>query len=108
MRAEWIDQHLEDKGACGIPPPDNENEGIRFYPNPFNSSGNIVIQATSSGPFNLEVIDMLGRTILKQQLTVYQGENKIALNTHTWQKGIYLMKTSSISGTMKMIKIMKK
>lgn len=107
LRAEWIDQHLEDKGACGIPSPDNENEGIRFYPNPFNSSGNIVIQATSSGPFNLEVIDMLGRTILKQQLTVYQGENRIALNTQTWQKGIYLVRTSSIIGKMKMIKIMK-
>lgn len=107
LRAEWIDQHLEDKGACGIPPTENENSSIRFYPNPVNMNGILVIQAESSGPFNLVIIDMLGRTILKKQLTIYQGENRIELDTQTWQKGIYLLRTTNISGAIRMIKIMK-
>jgi hypothetical protein len=107
-RADWIDQNLEDKGACGINQnPNVENPGYRFFPNPFNSRGYLQFQSIESGIIMVQIKDMLGRAIMKKQYSVFPANNKIELDTEKLQKGLYLIVITDTQNMVHTIRILK-
>lgn len=67
---------------------------IKVIPNPLirGSIATISFEATERATVNLNVLDMSGRTVLRQQNNVEQGTNSIPLNNFTTlQPGTYIL-----------------
>ncbi|MEN9885377.1 MAG: hypothetical protein RLZZ420_2594 [Bacteroidota bacterium] len=107
-RADWIDQNLEDKGACGTNQNTNvENLAFKFFPNPFETRGYLQFQSVESGVITVYIKDMLGRTIMKKQYSIFPGNNRIELDTQVMRKGIYHVTITDIRNTVQTIRILK-
>lgn len=65
--------------------------GLSVYPNPFNSSGNIIFQSDKAGIAELSIYDQTGRLVSKPQSSVwiYRGENRIPLAMDGYPSGYY-------------------
>jgi len=99
QRAEWIDFNLQNKGACGDWPADNnENIIIKAFPNPFNNQGNISIQAKETQGVRLTVIDMHGKTMTQTFKNIFRGNNNLSLDAAAWPAGIYQVTLTTITG----------
>ncbi len=99
QRAEWIDFNLQNKGACGDWPADNnENIIIKAFPNPFNNQGNISIQAKETQGIRLTVIDMHGKTMTQTFKNIFRGNNNLNLDAAAWPAGIYQVSLTTITG----------
>ena len=99
QRAEWIDFNLQNKGACGDWPADNnENIIIKAFPNPFNNQGNISIQAKETQGVRLTVIDMHGKTMTQTFKNIFRGNNNLNLDAAAWPAGIYQVSLTTITG----------
>jgi hypothetical protein len=71
------------------------------YPNPAHDK--LFIETNQSTALNIEVIDALGKMILKEN---HSGETKISVNINHLPKGIYFLKISS-GGVFKVVRLVK-
>ncbi|MGN6297558.1 MAG: PA14 domain-containing protein [Ginsengibacter sp.] len=65
--------------------------GVTAYPNPFANSINVTITG-EAGPYNLLLIDALGRTLWVKKGTKSDGTYQQIINTSSIQKGIYFLR----------------
>jgi CotH kinase protein/Secretion system C-terminal sorting domain len=99
QRTEWIDFNLQNKGACGDWPVDNnETIIIKAFPNPFQNSGNVSIQVKEAQGIRLMVIDINGRTMTQTFKNVFRGTNNVSLDASGWPAGIYQIILSTVTG----------
>jgi len=61
------------------------------YPNPGNNKITIPVFLTETQSLKVEVIDMLGKTILSEKRNGIKGVNLVQLQTEKWGSGIYLL-----------------
>lgn len=61
-------------------------ENLKFYPNP--SHGEFIVKSGYETPLSMQVVDVLGRSVLKAQ-RISKGENRI--DTSGLSKGVYLL-----------------
>lgn len=64
---------------------------LQVGPNPIEPSSKLVIETTLSEPFDLEVIDLQGRTLLQTQL---RGGQPFPIGSQGLPSGMYLLKAS--------------
>ena len=99
QRAEWIDFNLQNKGACGDWPSDNnENIIIKAFPNPFRNSGNISIRSKETQGIRLTVIAINGKTMTQTFKNIFRGNNNISLDANGWPAGVYQVILTTITG----------
>jgi hypothetical protein len=99
QRAEWIDFNLQNKGACGDWPSDNnENIIIKAFPNPFRNSGNISIRSKETQGIRLTVIAINGKTMTQTFKNIFRGNNNISLDANGWPSGVYQVILTTITG----------
>ena len=99
QRAEWIDFNLQNKGACGDWPSDNnENIIIKAFPNPFRNSGNISIRSKETQGIRLTVIAINGKTMTQTFKNIFRGNNNISLDANGWPAGIYQVILTTVTG----------
>ena len=99
QRAEWIDLNLQNKGACGDWPADNNQDIIiKAFPNPFQDKGNISIQVKDAQGIRLMVIDMNGRTMTQTSKNVFKGANNVSLDAASWPAGVYQIILTTVTG----------
>ncbi len=99
QRAEWIDFNLQNKGACGDWPADNNKDIIiKAFPNPFQNKGNINIQVKDAQGVRLLVIDMNGRTMVQTSKNVFRGSNNVSLDAESWPAGVYQIILTTVTG----------
>ena len=99
QRAEWIDFNLQNKGACGDWPSDNnENIIIKAFPNPFRNSGNINIRSKETQGIRLTVIAINGKTMTQTFKNIFRGNNNISLDADGWPSGIYQVILTTVTG----------
>ena len=108
QRTEWIDLNLQNKGACGDWPADN-NEAfiIKAFPNPFQSSGNISIQVKEAQGIRLMVMDMNGRTMTQTFKNVFRGTNNVSFDASRWPAGIYQITLTTVTGEVHKYRMIK-
>ena len=61
------------------------------YPNPGNNKITIPVFLTETQSLKVEVIDMLGKTILSEKRNGIKGVNLVQLQTEKWGSGIYFL-----------------
>ena len=74
-----------DANAIGIETAKEELFG-QFYPNPCHGKASISIDNNSN--YQVNVVDMMGRSLLSQNLQA-GSSNTFSINTTTWSRGIY-------------------
>lgn len=80
---------------------------LRVYPNPFRSVLKLEIEANSSGPGNLVLAGMDGRTLIRKQINLRSGINEILLpETAGLTNGTYVLKliVQKEESTIKVVK----
>lgn len=72
-------------------------EIITLFPNPNNGSGSFAILSPISERMNLEIIDVLGRVVYSNIISVSSGKNIVPFNLDSQTKGVYFLRVSSPS-----------
>jgi glucose/arabinose dehydrogenase len=79
----------------------SENSSIRLlslYPNPNNGDFTLKIYLTTDELLNAEVIDVIGKTIYREDIHAESGIHTIPMNLKQFAKGIYSLKVSGKNG----------
>lgn len=84
-----------DTTVVSTKPPSTTINEINLYPNPTNGVININLGNNTLKNANLQVIDLLGKVILTEQLTT----QKTTLNLNNYRKGIYFVRFSNENGS---------
>ena len=80
---------------------------INLYPNPFNSSFDLRLNAEANYSIMLSIVDMTGRKVLENQYSLTKGENIVSVSgLENIPAGIYFMRLDNeiTSVTLKVIK----
>lgn len=65
---------------------------MSVYPNPFVNHAMLSFKASQEGQLDLEIVDLLGRQINQQKVSVSSGDNQLEISTETLRtKGTYLL-----------------
>ena len=67
----------------------------RIYPNPTSGLTNIEINLEESSDVNLQVLDLMGRTITSQNLGTLSGNNRMVYDVSELNDGIYLFRVTA-------------
>lgn len=64
---------------------------INLFPNPNNGQFEVNFNAKKGADVNIDVIDIVGKTILSQSLRNFSGFVKQAIDMKNFSKGVYLL-----------------
>jgi hypothetical protein len=80
--------------------------GLTIAPNPVNSDFTVLLNSTQDAQTELIIKDVLGRTLIQQDWSIYSGENTLSIDASKLNKGIYFinMRIGEQNLTQKMIK----
>jgi hypothetical protein len=92
--------------CAGLEKLNNTNEMYSVFPNP--TSGKLTVQSNfnKNTQVTLEVIDVVGKIILKQNIGFTANDNTHTLNLSAMQDGLYIVRLTSSEGTQ-LIRIVK-
>ncbi len=65
-------------------------DAISIAPNPFSGRTQLNVTSTAAGDYRFLVSDLLGKTVLNQNLRIVEGENTFTVDAQDWAKGIYI------------------
>jgi alpha-N-arabinofuranosidase len=80
---------------------------VMVQPNPFENSLIFRIKSDVEKKVNINLIDIMGRTVVSEQKLLYKGNNSVELtNLNRLMKGLYLLKIgdNNHSNTLKVVK----
>ena len=88
----WVDFMV----TSAIPPPpvnvaDYNSTYISVHPNPFSSNALLTLENVNF-PFDLEIVDMLGKVVEKK---VNLSNNKVMINKGNLKSGVYLLRINN-------------
>lgn len=89
-----------------IEPPgagDNVAESVFVYPNPGTGEFTIELTTNAEGEQPLRIFDLTGREVIKTNIAVTKGENKIPLSLKNLDAGIYLLHTGTSDQVTRLI-----
>jgi hypothetical protein len=75
-----------------------------IYPNPSNGNFQYVIDCNQAEPVIVNVIDVLGRIIYSQNVSINEGQNSLHLDVSFLNKGAYLLEVETTDETQKNVK----
>ena len=75
-------------------PDDEQLSLLHVYPNPANEIINVDIESTINASTQVYVYNLMGQSIIEQDITLHSGTNTIALSTDYLQTGSYLVKVN--------------
>ena len=70
------------------------NNGIKLFPNPSNGTISIEMAEDLKGNYQLEVQDLVGKTVAEKQLKL-QSSNVLQIDLSYLPKGVYFLKLSN-------------
>ncbi|MFN5914673.1 MAG: T9SS type A sorting domain-containing protein, partial [Chitinophagaceae bacterium] len=107
-RMKWLDENLQNTGACGDWPTGNaENIIISTFPNPFIGTGYLFIKSREAQGVTIEVINIMGRKIVQTTKSVFKGDNKVPLDGQYWPAGVYQIIVTSATGEKSVFRLIK-
>ena len=73
---------------------------LETYPQPFAADLRLTLTAPTAGPATVEVLDLTGRTVLRQALTLEAGTQVLTLPTNHLPAGAYVVRALLPGGTV--------
>lgn len=75
-----------------------EAGSIDVYPNPTNGKINVDYLSASNQDIQLYIVDMMGRVVMSQNASVYEGPNSLYVDMNDLSNGMYLVMVKDASG----------
>lgn len=72
-----------------------EKVSMMIFPNPAKDIVNVQFLAQQEGEYRVSLIDVVGKEVMNQLHSLYEGENSLVLKTQDLPKGIYFVKVSN-------------
>lgn len=85
--------------VAGFKPDLEQVNSFAVYPNPVKNKLTVYINAENSSLTELSMIDITGRTLLKQPVQINKGINTISVNVPTLPSGTYIVKIHGLQTT---------
>ena len=73
---------------------------LELLPNPTNGIVNLIYQTTNANQYQIEVLDVHGRVLQKQQTSSHIGTNQINLDVSNLSQGVYYVRLSDGVGQL--------
>jgi hypothetical protein len=70
-------------------------EAGNVFPNPVADALYLELNAALSGKASAEILDLQGRIILSQELSLAGGNNRISINSSSLSKGVYILRITA-------------
>ena len=67
---------------------------LNIYPNPTSDNININIDINEASSFKIELLDMIGRTLLNQDMDLFKGNNIYSVDLSSYSKGVFFIRIS--------------
>jgi hypothetical protein len=83
------------------------HEAVIVYPNPCDHEMNLIIRSVEESTAHVSVSDLTGRIVIRQEIGITRGENRLMLETDTLTEGVYFIAVK-INNQNKVIRIMKR
>lgn len=74
-----------------------DNSQLKIYPNPLTDKFILSFSSDMAKTSKIEIHDISGRKLLKKDLTVIKGANKIEVNAAVLKKGVYFLKIEGLT-----------
>jgi len=78
-----------------------------IVPNPSSDDATLVLGSQKETPLLIEVKDVSGRVVFRQNVAISEGVNKVALSSKSWTAGVYFISVfdqNELKETLKFIK----
>jgi hypothetical protein len=69
------------------------------YPNPVKNKLTVYVNAENSSRTELSMVDIAGRTMMKQPVQIQKGDNTISVNIPRLAAGTYIVKMNGLKST---------
>ncbi|PZF74517.1 zinc-dependent metalloprotease [Taibaiella soli] len=78
---------------------------MSLFPNPGHTTMTFKFQAAKAGNGSVKIVDMVGKTVYKDNVVFSAGTNEKQLDVSSWAKGIYFLSfdAENTVGTLKMV-----
>ncbi len=83
----------------GVKPDLDQLNSFAVYPNPVKNKLTVYVNAENSSRTELSMIDITGRTLLRQPVQVQKGANTISVNIPGLPAGTYIVKMNGLKST---------
>lgn len=84
-----------------------KKEGLKVFPNPFSNHFTLNFESEKSKISFIEIVDLLGRLILKKEVKLKKGENSISIDATDLPSGLLIVKMSSGDRFLRQVRVMK-
>lgn len=68
---------------------------VSLHPNPADGEVNFTVLVNSESNLHVQIVDVTGRTVLKEDYMVYVGENTLSLNVANIASGMYTIRVNT-------------
>lgn len=70
-------------------------EATNLWPNPVNEGFTLALNSSRSGTLTFDVVDLQGKVVRSQQFGVSTGSNRLTMDTHGIDAGLYMLRVSN-------------
>ena len=84
---------------------DESLTAINAYPNPTTGKAMISFTSDRSAKYSLKVVDMIGKVLISESLSVVEGYNMKEVNLEGMSKGIYLVSVQTEEGSAQTLRL---
>lgn len=71
---------------------ENTNDSWSLYPNPTNSSTNIIFNSSTNTEVDIQVVDVNGKIVSAEKISLSNGTTSYVLNLHSYASGSYVIR----------------
>ena len=79
--------------------------GIKNQPNPFGQQTTIDVESITSGDFQFEVFDLLGKRVQQQNIRIIEGNNQFTFDAGNLANGTYFYSLSNRDGKVSRVMV---
>jgi len=99
----FVAEAIEDEMVTSQEDLDHNNScmHVTLYPNPFDDESRMMVQSLCSERISYSISDMLGRTVMKGEMTVGTGISNIAIDGRDFPAGTYVVRLQQGSETQR-------
>ena len=91
--------------TCKVSSSSLPGASISAYPNPVSSNLTVELEATNSGAYTVELMDLSGRVVYSTELTAVIGFNSKVIDVTNFSKGVYTLSVKNNDGFAKQIRV---
>ena len=78
---------------------------LTAYPNPTSGKATITFNSDRNSNYSLRVTDMIGKVLVKEDLSVVEGYNMKDINLENLSKGIYMISVQTEEGNAQTLRL---